>query len=180
MRLSPSWDVDHFHHYLSQLKFVDTEESTVTARGLLGALKVAILGCGALFAIGGIPAVIGARAGLDYDSLFLIEIGVLYVCLTILRPSWFWNHRTSVLLRIILGNRGTVALYVFLALLMMVTGTRRMIAITSATRACKAEFESAKDSHEKFLVLYRSGSGRLPNVSSGPSSLTCERLLEPR
>ena len=154
--------------------------ASVTARGLLGALKVAILGCGALFAIGGLPVVISARTGLDYDSLFLIEIGVLYFCLTILRPSWFWNHRTAVAVRIILGNIGTTALYLFFALLMVVTGTRRMIAISSATRACKAGFESAKDNHERFRVLYKSGTGHLPNMSSGPNSLTCERLLEPR
>jgi hypothetical protein len=154
--------------------------ASVTARGLLGALKVAALGCVALFAIGGLPAVISARTGLDYDSLFLIEIGVLYFCLTILRPSWFWNHPTAVAVRIILGNRGTTALYLFFALLMVVTGTRRMIAITSATRACKAEFESAKDNHERFRVLYKNGTGHLPNMSSGPNSLSCERLLEPK
>jgi hypothetical protein len=148
--------------------------------GLLGALKVAVLGCGALFAIGAIPAVISGKTGLDYDSLFLIEIGVLYCCLTILRPSWFWNHPTALAVRMLLGDRGTSALYLFFTLVIVVTGTRRMVAIASATRTCKAEFESAKDSHERFRVLYTSGTGRLPRMSLGTNSLTCERLLEPR
>ena len=153
---------------------------SVTPAGLFGALKVALRSLAALVALAAIPGVLNAWLGLDWDSMFWIVFGATFATLALVRPSWFWNHPRVVALRIIITDRGVILAYLSFAALGIVAGAWRQTGITNARNNCVAALARAKDSHERFQILFRTGANNLPGDGRTPKSIICEKLLEPR
>jgi hypothetical protein len=153
----------------------------VTIAGLLGALKFALRRLVGIVALIAIPVLLNAFFGLDLDSMFWIVVGITLATLTILRPWWFWNHPKVIALRGLITDRGVTSGYLVFAALGIVGGAWRQAAITSARNDCIAALARAKDTHERFQILFRNGASNLPRVGGGtPRSIICEKLLEPR
>ena len=81
--------------------------------------------------------------------------------------------------RIFLGERGTTVAYLLVAALIVLLGSRRQVAITTARRNCAIALANAQNSHERFRVLYHGGVDDLPHTHYARQSFTCEQLLEP-
>ena len=153
---------------------------SVTPAGLLGALKFALRLLAVLIGLVAVPAALEAWLGLDFDSMFWIVAGATLGALALLRPWWFWTLPKVVGLRALITDRGVTAAYLAFAALGIVAGAWRQVAISNARNDCIAALAQAKDSHERFQVLFRSGASNLPQSGGTPKLLICEKLLEPR
>ena len=156
---------------------LDTSAS-VSPRGLLGALKIAVLIIGALAAFIVLVAKTSARFTLDFDATFWIGTGALLLFFTLLRPWWFWSHPKALFVRAFLGDTATLLLYLTISGGVIVVAVRRQVAITHARENCEQLLAAAKNTHAKVMVLYGNGANRLPHVDKEPRAFTCERLLE--
>lgn len=150
------------------------------ARWAFAALKFALPLLAILIALAAIPVALNARLGLDLDSMFWIVAGVTLGALALLRPWWLWNSPKVMALRGLITDRGVIVAYLAFALLGIFAGTWRQVAISNARNNCIAALARAKDNHERFQVLFRSGASNLPQDGATPKSMICEQLLEPR
>ena len=154
--------------------------TTVTIRGLLGALRFAVPLIGGAIALVAIAVLLNALFDLDFDAMFWIITGVALALLTRRRPWWFWDHRHAQFLRAILTDRGATVVYLSLALVMVLAGIWRASVVASARRDCTTALATATTSHARLQVLYREGPATLPFSVRSRQYITCERLLERR
>ena len=153
--------------------------TSVSIGGLLGALRFALPLLGGLIALIAIPAALSVWLQLDFDSMYWIALGLTLACLTLTRPWWFWYEARARFVQRFLGERGTMVAYLIVALIGVLIGAQRQIAITTARQNCTTALASAKNSRERFRVLYQRGANDLPHSHYVPQSFTCEQLLEP-
>ena len=153
--------------------------ASITVGGLLAAVKFALPLLGGLVALVAIPAALSAWRKLDFASMYWIALGLTLAGLTLTRPWWFWYQPRAQFVKLFLGERGTIVAYLFVALVGVLIGSQRQLAITTARRNCMTALASAKNSHERFRVLYQRGANDLPHSHYVRRSFTCEQLLEP-
>jgi hypothetical protein len=153
--------------------------TSMSIGGLLGALRFALPLLGGLIALIAIPAALSVWLQLDFDSMYWIALGLTLAGLTLTRPWWFWYEPRAQFVQRFLGERGTMVAYLFVALIGVLIGAQRQIAITTARQYCTTALASAKNSHERFRVLYQRGADGLPHSHYVRQSFTCEQLLEP-
>jgi hypothetical protein len=71
---------------------------------------------------------LSARLGLDVDATIWIGLGVALFGLTLIRPWWFWDHPKAMFARNLFGDRGTMMVYLSIALAAVVAGALRAAA----------------------------------------------------
>jgi len=105
---------------------------------------------------------------------------VLFV-VSLLRPSWFWNHAKVVLVRSILGDTGASVFYVAISLGLGLFGANRVAYWRAAGAQCSHLYSSAIDSHRRTQVIQGrpdSTIGGIIGFVGKPQFLTCEKYRE--
>ncbi|HHY78413.1 MAG TPA: hypothetical protein GX498_07925 [Clostridiales bacterium] len=64
-------------------------------------------------------------------AIILILIGLFAVICTLLKPTFYWEHRKALILRKLLGDRITTIFYLVLGILLIGLGIANLLGLVS-------------------------------------------------
>jgi hypothetical protein len=120
---------------------------------------------------------IAGRALADQPSAFCIATGILIAVLSLWRPWWYWDEPRVTFLRWLIGDRGSIAVYLALAAGVVLFGITRARRVASARAECLALVATAPTPHARALVMDRVPSVAIPPLGAGSEEYTCRSLL---
>ena len=111
---------------------------------------------------------------LEWVALYFATVAIGLIAATAFRPGWFWDRGKSVILRDLLGDRGTIICYLCIALGGLGVLSWREMRIVRERRYCLHQLAAASSVHERVRILY--GSTRPTGEPKSSVEYNCEQL----